>query len=212
MINKKQKETIMQTLDMENPQNKTIFVILTKKEHNAMLNEQLFNLCEDFLDEHQFDFVTVDLEGESIFNPKSLVKIIGKCPVESHGIDIPSFAKSYLQAEIDELNEKVQDLAAEYETIEKDSFKAQNLDSWIAVLKSEIIEKESKIDADIKPKWIVKRIIDLAAKSMEDEVHVLHFCPERMLESLKVIFDGVAGVKCAILDSKKKALVPSIFN
>ena len=129
----------MNTLNIETPQNKTIFIVLTKKENNALLNEQRYNLCEEVLNEHHFDFVTVDMEGEAHpLNPKSLVKVIGKCPIESYGIDVPAFAAGYLRQEVDDKKEQAASLEKEYTSmVDKASTMAQNMASWISVLKSE---------------------------------------------------------------------------
>nr|MDO8116404.1 hypothetical protein [Candidatus Sigynarchaeota archaeon] len=198
----------MNTLNIETPENKTIFVVLTKKENNALLNEQRYNLCEEVLNAHSFDFVTVDMEGESRFNPKSLVKVIGKCPIESYGIDVPEFAAGYLRQEIDEKKEQATGLEKEYEALaDKTSAMAQNMASWIAVLKSEAQELELKLETEVKPKWLVKRILDIAAKFADDEVYVLHFGVERCLPALKAAFASVENVKVSILDDKKQKTV-----
>ncbi|MEX2680057.1 MAG: hypothetical protein Q6373_000525 [Candidatus Sigynarchaeota archaeon] len=204
----------MNTLNIETPENKTIFVVLTKKENNALLNEQRYNLCEEVLNEHSFDFVTVDMEGESKFNPKSLVKVIGKCPIESHGVDVPEFAAGYLRQEIDDKKEQAASLEKEYEALaDKTSTMAQNMASWIDVLKSEAQELETKLETEIKPKWLVKRILDIAAKFAEDEVYVLHFGVEKNLPALKAAFATVDNVKVAVLDGKKqKTVSQAVFS
>lgn len=204
---------MMSVLNIESPQNKTVYIVLVKKENNAMLNEQQYNLCEEVLNEHRFDFVTVDMEGESKFNPKSLVKVIGKCPIESHGIDIPAFAAGYLYQEIDDLKEQVSGLQAEYDALDdKASMMAQNMDSWISVLKEEIAGKESALENDIKPKWLVKRILDIAASFTEDEVYVLHFGVEQLLPAMKTLLESTENVKVEVLDAcEKKAPSQIIF-
>ncbi len=203
----------MNTLNITPPENKTVYVVLTKKENNALLNEQRYNLCEEVLNEHSFDFVTVDMEGESKFNPKSLVKVIGKCPIESHGIDIPAFANGYLTQEIDEKKEQVASLEKEYTSVsDKTTIMAQNMASWIDVLKTEVSEMEEKLETEIKPKWLVKRILDITSKKIEDEVYVLHFGVEKILPTMKAFLETIPQVKAAVLDSKiKKSLNQTIF-
>ncbi len=203
----------MNTLNIETPQNKTVFVVLTKKENNALLNEQRYNLCEEVLNEHSFDFVTCDMEGESKFNPKSLVKIIGKCPIESHGVDVPEFAAGYLRQEIDDKKEQAASLEKEYAAMaDKTNTMAQNMASWIAVLKSEAEEMEAKFEGDVKPKWLVSQILNIATKFTEDEVYVLHFGVEKYLPALKAAFATVENVKVSVLDSKKmKTVSQAIF-
>lgn len=201
----------MNTLTIESPENKTIFVVLTRKENNALLNEQRYNLCEEVLNEHSFDFVSVDMEGEGKFNPKSLVKVIGKCPIESHGIDVPEFAMGYLQQEIDNLAEQVAALEREHAKMDPSTLKAQNMASWIDVMKDEMREKRERIDTDIRPKYIAKRIIELASRFDMDEVYVLHFGCEQTLGTVKAVLDEVDGVKAAILDSKKPAIKTIVF-
>ncbi|MBN2151517.1 MAG: hypothetical protein JW839_08730 [Candidatus Lokiarchaeota archaeon] len=198
----------MNTLNIETPQNKTIFVVLTKKENNALLNEQRYNLCEEVLNEHSFDFVTVDMEGESKFNPKSLVKVIGKCPIESHGVDVPAFAAGYLRQEVDDKREQAAGLEKEYAALaDKASLMAQNMASWIDVLKSEAQELESELEGEVKAKWLTKRILDIAANFTEDEVYVLHFGVEKYLPVLKAALTSVDNVKVSILDGKKQKTV-----
>jgi len=204
---------MMSTLSIESPENKTVYIVLAKKENNALLNEQRYNLCEE-VNEHRFDFVTVDLEGESSFNPKSLVKIIGKCPIESHGIDIPAYAAGYLHEEIDDLKTQVAGLQAEYEALDdKENMMAQNMASWISVLNDEVASKESTLANEVKPKWLVKRILDIAASFTEDEVYVLHFGVESLLPAMKTLFETVENVKAAIWDAtEKKAPNQTIFT
>lgn len=203
----------MSVLNIESPQNKMVYIILAKKENNALLNEQRYNLCEEVLNDHKFDFVTVDMEGESKFNPKSLVKVIGKCPIESHGIDIPAFAAGYLHEEINDLKEQVTSLQVEYDALDdKNSMMAQNMDSWISVLKGEIATKEAALENDIKPKWLVKRILDIAATFTEDEVYVLHFGVESLLPAMETLLEGVENVKVAVLDAcERKAPSQTVF-
>ncbi len=198
----------MNTLNIETPENKTIFVVLTKKENNALLNEQRYNLCEEVLNEHSFDFVTCDMEGESKFNPKSLVRILGKCPIESYGVDVPELAAGYLRQEIDDKKEQAASLEKEYSALaDKTSAMAQNMASWIDVLKSEAKELEVKLEVEVKPKWLVKRILDIAAKFADDEVYVLHFGVEKCLPALKTAFASVENVKVSVLDAKKQKVV-----
>jgi len=203
----------MNTLNIETPQNKTVFVVLTKKENNALLNEQRYNLCEEVLNEHSFDFVTCDMEGESKFNPKSLVKVIGKCPIESFGVDVPEFAAGYLRQEVDDKKEQATSLEKEYTAmVDKTSTVAQNMASWIAVLKSEAEELEANLEGEVKPKWLVKRILDIATKYTDDEVYVLHFGVEKFLPALKAAFATVENVKVSVLDGKKlKTVSQAIF-
>ena len=198
----------MNTLNIESPQNKTVFVVLTKKENNALLNEQRYNLCEEVLNEHSFDFVTADMEGASHFNPKSLVAVIGKCPIESHGVDVPEFAAGYLRQEVDDKKEQAASLEKEYTAMaDKASTVAQNMASWISVLKMEAQELEAKVEGEVKPKWLVKRILDIATKFTEDEVYVLHFGVEKHLPALKAAFATVENVKVSVLDAKKQKMV-----
>lgn len=203
----------MNTLNIETPQNKMVFVVLTKKENNALLNEQRYNLCEEILNEHSFDFVTVDMEGSGrVFNPKSIVAMIGKCPIESYGVDVPAFAAGYLNQEIDDKKEQAASLEKEYTAMaDKASTQAQNMASWIAVLKSEAQELETKLENEIKPKWLVKRILDIATKFNEDEVYVLHFGVEKCLPALKAAFATVENVKVSVLDGKKQKTVSQVL-
>jgi hypothetical protein len=202
----------MNTLNIENPQNKTVYVVLTKKENNALLNEQRYNLCEEVLNEHSFDFVTVDSEGESKFNPKSLVKLIGKCPIESHGIDVPEFAAGYLRQEIDDKKEQAASLEKEYAAVaDKTGTMALNMASWIAVIKSEAQELEAKLEGEVKPKWLVSRILDIATKFTEDEVYVLHFGVEKFLPALKAAFASVENVKVSVLYGMKQKNVNQVI-
>ncbi len=196
----------MNTLNIENPKNKTVYVVLTKMENNALLNEQRYNLCEDILNEHNFDFVTVEVDGgESKFNPKSLVKLIGRCPIESHGVDVPDFAKAYLMEEIDAIREKVAKLEAEYATMDKTTDKAQNMASWIDVMRDDIAEKEREYRVVVKPKWVVKRILEISEKFDVDEVYVLHFGNEETMETIKAEFEAVENTKCIALVDKRTA-------
>jgi len=202
----------MISLSLEAPENKHIYVVLTKKEDNPLVNEGMYNLCEDLLEKKPFNFVTVDMEGAAKYNPKSIARMLGKCPVESHGIDFPLAARGYLEVEIDALKEKVTGLEAEYATLDPDTLAAKNLESWISVLHSDIAEKECALVETVKPKWIVKRILDIAGSfTDQDEIFVLHFAPEAMIPTIKALFDTIPEVSCAVLDAKAHVLEPEIF-
>lgn len=204
----------METLNFESKNHKQINIVLVEKENKYVLNHERLNLCDDVLKQYQFDFATMDLEGSRLenFNPKPLIWILGTCTVPAYGIDMPEYARNYVVQEIDDLKEQVHELEEEYEKMDKNTFKAENLESWIEMLKGDIQDKETGLETEVKPKWIAKRIFDIAARFDGEDVLVLHFTPKKLFDVVKGFLEEFDGVTVAVLDLDKKVVVPSLVQ
>ncbi|MHA1369126.1 MAG: hypothetical protein ACTSWN_10395 [Promethearchaeota archaeon] len=200
----------MNVLNLRNPEKKEISIILCQKESNYLLEQNRINLCEDILVNLSFTFVTVDMEGASVenFNPKSLVWNLGTCSVPGFGIDMPKFARSYIEQEIDDLKEEVASLEQEYEKLDPNSFKAQNLASWIDTLKIDIDEKRNELEKVIRPKWIASRILEIATNFEEHEINVMHISPANLIKPLTAVLNEVQGLNVSVFDVKEKVILP----
>lgn len=202
----------METLNIEQLGNRKLHIMLTSIDETPLVEQAWINLCNDVLVEYQVDFVTYDLDGTdpAAYNPKKLLKILGKCPVPSYPLDMPEAARAAIVHEIDSIEEKAKELASELENVDPSTFKGENLASWIAVLEEEAREKREELDKVIRPRWVAKKVIDMVSRIMEgEEVYFMHFAPARIVESMKDIFKVMDGVSVAVLDLKKEPVQQS---
>lgn len=181
----------MEVLEIEKPENKKIIVYIINKENHKLSKIEARNLG-DFLQNCEFNFTTIDLMGKNLkeLNKSPLAKFLEDFLIQFWGVDIPEYAKGYLSEEISNKKEQINELESEYENLlsnpaEKDSFKAQNLDSWIVLLKDEINDKENYLKLKVKPQWIVKKIFDNARVNKKNSLIILHFSPEELVPEIE---------------------------
>jgi hypothetical protein len=74
---------------------------------------------------------------------------------------------------------------------DKSSFKAQNLHSWIALLKDEVKEKEEFMRTELTPQWIAKKITEIVKYYDDDTIYLVHFAPAGALFKLRQIFKEI---------------------
>lgn len=184
----------MEVLEIEKLKNKKVFLYVIKKENHILSNVETKNL-EDFLQNYKFDFATIDLMGKNLkqLNNSPIAKFLEDFPIRFIGIGIPEYAKGYLSVEISDKKEQIKELESEYESLSndpsgKESFKGQNLKSWIDLLKEEVNDKEQYIKLKVKPQWIVKKILDKARTYKKNSLIILHFSPEKLIPELQKLF------------------------
>ena len=184
----------MEVLELKSVKKKKIYLYLIKKE-NRGLNESEYDNLEDLIKNKKFRFAIVDFndtDSKEMYR-NALIKFLDKFKLPYYNIDIPEKAKSYLYHEILRQEVQISELEAEYDKFylngEEESFKAQNLKTWIDLLKKEVAYKKEHLELVVKPKWIVKEILDIVKEIKNDHLSILHFAPEEVLNELKELFE-----------------------
>jgi len=188
---KKNKKVVkIEVLELKPIKNKRGIIFIFTKENDSISKREAKTL-KKVLEVNKFDIITMNSRENLSDNLKetSIVNFFQKIGVKITILDIPEFAKGYLMNDIEEKKELVKELIGEYKSLEdKESFKAQNLESWIALLKREMEEKENILELKVKPRWVVKQIRDLIKTNDKDVISVLHFCSKEQIPELKKLF------------------------
>ena len=184
----------MEVLELKSVKKKKIYLYLIKKENRGLFESEYDNL-EDLIKNKKFRFAIVDFndtDSKQMYH-NALIKFLDKYKLPYYNIDIPEKAKSYLYHEILRQEVQISELEAEYDKFylngEEESFKAQNLKTWIDLLKKEVAYKKEHLELIVKPKWVVKEILDIVKEIKNDHLSILHFAPEEVLNELKELFE-----------------------
>lgn len=187
----------MEVLELKPIKNKIIILYLVETENHKLSKAEAKSL-EIILENNKINLVTVDFEGYDSYSFKQtqLYEFLKEFDVPFTGVDIPEYAKGYLDIEILERKEQIEELEVEYKNIcskslEKNSFKAQNLKSWIDLLKQEVKEKEKYLKLKIKPQWIVKKILEMIRTYKENSLFVIHLSLKEQVSELEKLFKGL---------------------
>ena len=185
----------MEVLEIKHLKNKKIKLYLIRDE-SKKLNTFDYKKIRNILENESFRFAVVDLNEKkmkkSYFKP--LLEFLEKRKIPYYSIDIPPHVKDYLYVEILEKEAQINELEKEYENLildpkERDTFKVQNLKSWIDLLKIEVESKKTLIKLTVKPRWILKQIIDIANQINKDRFSIMHFTHEELFFELKKLFE-----------------------
>jgi len=168
---------------------KEIFVSLIGKEDKELVIDEKM-ILKDILNEFSFRFTTIDPTYNNLksFKLTTLAGMLNDHNLPCYAVDIPEYAQGYLDAEITEKKEQIAGLEAEFNATEdQTTFKAQNLKSWIDLLKDEVQEKEHFMDMKLRPQWIVKKILDIIKLGgpQEETVRIMHFTSKKLMPELK---------------------------
>ncbi|NHI93368.1 MAG: hypothetical protein EAX96_12855 [Candidatus Lokiarchaeota archaeon] len=173
---------------------------------NEKFSEIELNNLKSVLEQAKVTFATVDKDLTEL-NAISLMKPLeGNLPL-LYEVGMPLFAKGYLQEEIDRRKDQIMELEEELMDTDKNSFKGQNLESWIAYLKDEIKELEKKLNYHLRNQWVVKKILDIVKNFNEENQVLMHFTPKKFIPGLKKIFDDL-DIPVEIIDITKQILSP----
>ena len=108
---------------------------------------------------------------------------------------------------------QIEELEQEYEKLllnnQKDTFKAQSLNAWIYLLKDKVEYTKNLLEYTIKPKWIVKKILDVVNNIKNDNLSIIHFAHEDLISELKKLFEeyNIKVIKYDIREEKLKSIV-----
>ncbi len=179
----------MECLELKPIKNKKAAVYLVKMAINQS-DVKITGDLSNFLGDNQINFVMVDSEKSlRDFKKSNVAKTLETCRVEGSPVDIPEFAKGFLFEEILEKEEQTNVLRVEYDDMEeKDSFKGQNLKSWIEFEEKEIQEKKEFIALKLRPQWIVKQALDSVEARESDEVNFIVFVREDVFTETATLF------------------------
>ncbi|NVM02640.1 MAG: hypothetical protein HWN67_09910 [Candidatus Helarchaeota archaeon] len=146
------------------------------------------------LSKYDFKFISFDLKSED-FNKNSynsLIKKLRNSMKPYFILDIPKDEKKELLYEITRYDEQIEEIIFEYKLfnnteLDKRKLKTQKFKSWIEYLKTEVKEKEYLLNSKIKPRWIVKGLLDLIDLYNEEIMYILHFTSEDVFTELRNI-------------------------
>ncbi|HUY01195.1 MAG TPA: hypothetical protein VMV49_16665 [Candidatus Deferrimicrobium sp.] len=203
----------MEVLDLKPIIGKKIFVFLIRKENGTLdHNEEL--ILANVLQTYHIKFATINIESDEIkgFKHTDMAKFLNDFMVPCYTVGIPEYAKGYLDSEISEKKEQAIELEAEYKAMkDKQSFKAQNLKSWIALLFDEIKEKEEFMRNELTSQWIAKKITDILRYYDDETIYTVHFAPAQSLLQLRQIFKEL-GMYVISGEIGEKLLTPFPLN
>ena len=185
----------MEILEIKPLKNKKIKLYLIRDD-NKRIGHFDHNHLRDILEQESFRFAVIDLNDKELKKSYGfpLVEFLEKNKIPYYSVDIPPNVKDYLYVEILENEAQISELEMEYENLitdskEIDSFKAQNLKSWIDLLKNEVESKKRFLEATVKPRWILKQILDIAKNINNDKFSIMHFTHGELYTELKKLFE-----------------------
>ncbi|MHA1438790.1 MAG: hypothetical protein ACTSPD_14565 [Promethearchaeota archaeon] len=180
----------MEVLEIKPVKNKEISVFMINKKDLTVNKEDIKRLTEIFR-YIEVDFITIDLENERMrnFAKSSLPRLLESFKVPYYPLDIPEYAMGYLLEEIIQKENQLDEILEEFLTMrDKESFKGLNLKSWIDVLKNEIEEKKKFLSLNLRPQWIVKKILDIIRSCNKQEITFVHLSQEDIFtETMKLL-------------------------
>ena len=167
----------MQVLEIKPIKNRKVIAYVFTKENSQTLQNSTIEELESFIRKKSINFVTIDFDIDMHeFSKTQFAKTLESLGVKYFQVDIPEFPLSYLYQEILDDEKYLEELVKEYLTLEnKNTYKAESLKIWIDVLNSKIQEEENQLSLELRPLWIVKRMLDLTRRIKEDEISFVHF-------------------------------------
>ena len=199
----------MEILELKPLRNKKVKLYLIRSEDKDFTNEDYRNLRE-ILENELFRFAVIDLNRKNLkeIYEEPLFRFLEKFKIPYYSVDIPENVKDYLYVEILEKEVQINDLEKEYSLLsvnpeQQNSFKAQNLKSWIELLKKEVENKKKYLKLTVKPQWIVKQVLDIANRINNNEFSIMHFTYGELYSELKKLFKEY-NIKVIKIDIEKK--------
>ena len=193
----------MEVLDFEIESNKKISVILVQKENQKFTMEELDNL-RHALKDIEVIFATIDESLDKVHAFSLIKPLHGNLPLLFE-VGMPTYAKGYLEDEINRKKKLVRELEEESMETDKNTLKGQNLDSWVAHLKIELKEMEENLNFNLRNQWTIKKIFDHANNFQSKDQVIMHFTPGRYVKGLKTIFEDM-DIPVKVIDLKKRML------
>lgn len=204
----------MEVLDLKPVKNKKLIAYMSSKENGRYFQNKDTSRLTDFLKKEEVNFVTVDFQvNMKEFKKTPFAQTLDKLGIPYIQVDIPDYAMGYLYEEIVEKQELQNELFEEYDNMkDKETLKGQSLKNWIDMLSEEIQEKEIFLSLKLRPKWIVKKMLDFASSFENEVVSFVHFVQEDICEDIcpQVVSDlRNLGVK--VISYTKKHTIQNII-
>ncbi len=204
----------MEVLELHPIKNKTVNIYLIRREDRDLLSLHHSNL-EKIIEAEKFKFAIVDFNDPDVkkYYQTPLSKFTEKFHLPYYEVEIPESIKSYFYVELLDLEVQLEELEQEYEKLllnnQKETFKAQSLNSWIYLLKDKVEYTKNLLEYTIKPKWIVKKILDVVNNIKNDNLSIIHFAHEDLISELKKLFEeyNIKVIKYDIRKEKLKTII-----
>lgn len=184
----------MEVLELKSLKDKKICLYLIRRICKDFFESEYENLRE-LIKGEEFRFALVDFndkESKSYYQIP-LLEFLNKYHIPYYNVDIPEHVKNYLYVDILNTELQVKELESEYESLifnnQEDTFKAENLKSWIDLLNSELMYKKRHLESTVKPMWIFKKILDIINDVKNEKLSILHFTNEELYSELKKLFE-----------------------
>lgn len=183
----------MEVLELKPVNGKKVNLYLIRRKENDFFESEYDDLKE-LIKTEEFRFAIVDFNDTDSkkYYQNPLLDFLNKIHVPYYNIDIPEYVKNYLYVDILNTELQVNELESEYEYLifnnQEDTFKAESLKSWIDLLKSELEYKKRHLESIVKPRWILKKILDVLDDIKNEKLSILHFTNEELYSELKKLF------------------------
>jgi len=207
----------MEVLELKPVKNKKVYLYLIGKEDSFFYENSIYEGISKIAEIKKFRFAIIDLNDSDVkkIYQRFIAEFSEKFKIPYYSVDMPENARDYLYVEIIEKKIQIKELEVEYENLcfdlkERESFKAQNLKSWIEYLKKEVKNFENKLEYSTRPQWIVKKVLDIVHKIEEDKFSFVYFAHEKIIAELKQLFRNY-NIKVIDIKNYKKKL-KSIIN
>ena len=199
----------MESLEIEAIKKKQITLYLVRNKKQGFDKNQLHKL-QDILKNKKFRFAVIDFNDKELKESyeKPLSEFLEKFWIPYFSVDIPDYVRDLLNIEIFEKEALINELEKEYEELlltenEDNSFKIQSLNSWIELLKKEVDSQKTSLESTVKPRWIVKKVLDIAKMIRNDVFSIMHFTHEEIYSELKNLFESY-NIKVKKIDISKR--------
>ncbi|MHA1755229.1 MAG: hypothetical protein ACTSVV_00565 [Promethearchaeota archaeon] len=175
----------MEVLELKMSKKKKITAYIVKSEREDIQTRNPENLIQ-FIKEKNIKFITVDFNIDmKEFKKTGFAKTLDKLKIPYYQVNIPEYAMGYIYGEITEKEELMNELCDEYETMDdKESLKGESLKNWIDMLQNDIMQKEIYISLQLRPQWIVKKMLDFTKNFEDSEINYLHFVQTNICEDI----------------------------
>lgn len=204
----------MEVLDLKPVKNKKLIVYMSSKENGRYFQNEDTSRLTDFLKKEGVNFVTVDFQVDmKEFKKTPFAQTLDKLGIPYIQVDIPDYAMGYLYEEIVEKQELQNELFEEYDNMkDKETLKGQSLKNWIDMLSEEIQEKEIFLSLKLRPKWIVKKMLDFASSFENEVVSFVHFVQEDICEDIcPQVVSNLRKLGVKVISYTKKHTIQNII-
>lgn len=202
----------MEVLELKPVKDKKVYLYLVEKEDNFLYEHNIYEEINEIAEKKKFRFAIIDFNDSNVkkIYQNFIAEFSEKFKIPYYSVDMPENARDYLCVEIIEKKIQIKELEAEYENLcfdlkEREVFKAQNLKSWIGFLKKEVKTLENNLEQSTRPKWIVKKVLDIIHKIEEDKFSFVYFAHENIIAELKQLFKNY-NIKVIDIDNYKKKI------